>query len=760
MKKNKRAAGFFLLVLTAGLLGWASSAEAGVEVGKVIALVQQLFGGQLSLSGATAGQAPVKQADGSWAPGSPTPSSAGFDTTFGTTQGSLIYRNATTWVALTPGTSGQVLQSGGAGANPSWIANMTSSTWADVLANGVASGANSPQITTGSLLRFGGATSSFTALKPNGTTLALRFADDTDGANFSSNSANFTNALTNGVSPLTVDKSPSSGVSGKVVDITAGSNLSGQAVDIRSSGAATGVRVTLTGTSSGVGLQVDQTAGGTGNLLEMGPSPSFKFSVTKDGLTTITPTPGTTALSLVGGTLTVGTGSAPPFTITQTWNDVSSTVQFIGPSIDTTVTAAAATSRLFRIRGGAAGTTERFAVKENGAVFGNGQILTDNTDGFLALTIDGTTAQEGAFASLKVASSYTGAFLANGIVVGSTSARTGYAWYNTSLVIDTALLSPSAGVLKISDNSTTNYLQLGSGGVRYQAAGLAGWSSTTDATAAADVAWARQGAAGIIGVLNPNSLTSSAAIRVYNTTDVAGGAPTNSEYINFQWVTNTARITTAKTGTGSIRTLQIGGGDITSMTFESGGTYFPSANGFNIGAAGARTATMFDSTIGVQSAWTIQWYSASTLEGGSVDTTLSRSSAGVLRFGTTTANSSGSWLATNGTLSGSLTTTQLIDSGKVINTTAGDSATIDAYAGRFRKDTSGTTFTLTNNKITANSIIVLTPANAALGSSVVLNVSAGAGSATITFARASLVTGQATAEAPAADFDVNFVVVN
>jgi hypothetical protein len=37
------------------------------------------------------------------------------------TQGSLIFRGASTWAALGPGTVGQVLQSGGSGANPSWI---------------------------------------------------------------------------------------------------------------------------------------------------------------------------------------------------------------------------------------------------------------------------------------------------------------------------------------------------------------------------------------------------------------------------------------------------------------------------------------------------------------------------------------------------------------------------------------------------------------------------------------------------------------
>lgn len=38
----------------------------------------------------------------------------------GSTQGSILYRGASAWTALTPGTSGQVLRSNGAAANPSW----------------------------------------------------------------------------------------------------------------------------------------------------------------------------------------------------------------------------------------------------------------------------------------------------------------------------------------------------------------------------------------------------------------------------------------------------------------------------------------------------------------------------------------------------------------------------------------------------------------------------------------------------------------
>ena len=54
----------------------------------------------------------------------PTPVSVALllDNALGTTQGSILYRSATAWVALPPGTAGQVLATGGAGANPSWAA--------------------------------------------------------------------------------------------------------------------------------------------------------------------------------------------------------------------------------------------------------------------------------------------------------------------------------------------------------------------------------------------------------------------------------------------------------------------------------------------------------------------------------------------------------------------------------------------------------------------------------------------------------------
>lgn len=99
-------------------------------------------------------------------------------------------------------------------------------------------------------------------------------------------------------------------------------------------------------------------------------------------------------------------------------------------------------------------------------------------------------------------------------------------------------------------------------------------------------------------------------------------------------------------------------------------------------------------------------------------------------------------------------TEQLVFNSKTINTTAGDSATINCPAGRFRKDTSGSTFTLTNSFITANSIIQLTYASAPGITGFNMVAVAGSGSVVITFYTSG------AAAAPTADTDVNFLVIN
>jgi|ERR1035437_626728 hypothetical protein len=59
---------------------------------------------------------------GSSAPAVGNSLSAVLDHDLASTQGDIIYRNATVWTVLPPGSAGQVLSTGGAAANPSWIA--------------------------------------------------------------------------------------------------------------------------------------------------------------------------------------------------------------------------------------------------------------------------------------------------------------------------------------------------------------------------------------------------------------------------------------------------------------------------------------------------------------------------------------------------------------------------------------------------------------------------------------------------------------
>lgn len=71
------------------------------------------------------------------------------DKQFGTVQGSVVYRGASSWAALGPGTSGQVLQSGGTSANPSWLTSTGSGTVTQVNTSGMLVGG--PITTSGTL---------------------------------------------------------------------------------------------------------------------------------------------------------------------------------------------------------------------------------------------------------------------------------------------------------------------------------------------------------------------------------------------------------------------------------------------------------------------------------------------------------------------------------------------------------------------------------------------------------------------------------
>jgi len=78
------------------------------------------------------------------------------DNAFSNTQGAVLYRGASTWAGLAVGTSGQVLTSGGAAANPSWT-TPTTGTVTSVAGTGTVNGITlTGTVTTSGSLTLGG----------------------------------------------------------------------------------------------------------------------------------------------------------------------------------------------------------------------------------------------------------------------------------------------------------------------------------------------------------------------------------------------------------------------------------------------------------------------------------------------------------------------------------------------------------------------------------------------------------------------------
>ena len=116
------AVGNVLSTNGAGTLSWIAGSSGTVTS---VATGAGLTGGPISTAGVIS-LAPIANntlhanVSGSSAAPVATTLTSLIDSSIASAQGSILYRNGSTWSALNPGTSGQVLQTGGAAANPSW----------------------------------------------------------------------------------------------------------------------------------------------------------------------------------------------------------------------------------------------------------------------------------------------------------------------------------------------------------------------------------------------------------------------------------------------------------------------------------------------------------------------------------------------------------------------------------------------------------------------------------------------------------------
>jgi hypothetical protein len=147
----------------------------------------------LSLSPITSGYILANETGVSAAPTGVSLSSL-IDYALGNTQGQILYRAASNWQPLDPGLSGQLLQTGGAGANPSWKTVTGAGTVTSVNASGGTTGMTftGGPITVSGTLTLGG-----TLGTANGGTGLTNFTSG--GALY----ATSTSALTTGTLPVT-----------------------------------------------------------------------------------------------------------------------------------------------------------------------------------------------------------------------------------------------------------------------------------------------------------------------------------------------------------------------------------------------------------------------------------------------------------------------------------------------------------------------------------------------------------------------------
>jgi hypothetical protein len=141
-------AGYLSVTTTETNAGWTAAGGAVANWGMVVDAI-------------TAGAGPPG-VDPRWvATGGLT--SAALDAVIGSTQGMLLYRDASAWKALSPGAAGYLLQTGGTAANPSWISGggVASGLYSQVM-----SGVAPTQASTG----FGTWVNQGSATVTNGTT--------------------------------------------------------------------------------------------------------------------------------------------------------------------------------------------------------------------------------------------------------------------------------------------------------------------------------------------------------------------------------------------------------------------------------------------------------------------------------------------------------------------------------------------------------------------------------------------------------------
>jgi len=467
----------------------------------------------------------------------------------GSTRGSLLYKGAAGWSALTPGTSGQVLSTAGAGADPLW----TTDAGGDVIGP-VSSTLNALALfadTTGKLLKNSDLTYSGTTLSVPDAFVVSSAGSIGLTAGGSNKSVTVTPSGTGGLSLLF----PSTGGLG----VGVASDVTGGRINVLSrSATTTPTFATWAATNDGFATYAEASSGLNLSVAAASARATINFRRARGTLSTPTVVSSGDNLGNIftsgwdGAGFNGGTGI-------ETLVDGTVSSGFVPAELDLQ-TSSTTVGRALNLRLRGSGSLELGITANSNAAWGVSGINLNVrnrtiTDSSSSGTVATAVANSFAVPTFAASSSTTFTKGANVYIAGAPAAGTNVSFTDSYGLLNLGRTRLEANLdvsHSTSGTSSAAFTNTNSGGYGILGRGGSTLASTQYNLRVAD--YNNVASFLVYGDTIQVPSTVTAGLQLYNTADQV----TNYERLEFNWSSNIARIRTLKAGSGSARALSIG----------------------------------------------------------------------------------------------------------------------------------------------------------------------------------------------------------